>query len=217
MSILAECATGWILSHPEFFSKIILHENSENPTSVPSLLKLNPNLFDIKTPFVRPRNRNKNKMSSVDDPPTTDQTKVSKYFTELIKVWPSTNTNTNIFIELEPIPIVNGATEGQQDDNNARARLTATTFFEDVTLDYVRDDIKFSGANTTDFAVISKISGYSYIFPEQTTFYCGNIHEVIKKEFVDTPKLFDFILMDPPWKNKYIWRNNKRRRGEGGG
>ncbi|CAH1176496.1 unnamed protein product [Phaedon cochleariae] len=90
-----------------------------------------------------------------------------------------------------------------KNNNNHTALKTADLIYEESGKHKVENAF---GANTGP-AVKKMVNLSIYLFPENSTFYAKDvrhIHEHLQSNY------FDFILLDPPWWNKYIRRKRKK-------
>uniref|UniRef100_W8BSG3 Methyltransferase-like protein 4 n=1 Tax=Ceratitis capitata TaxID=7213 RepID=W8BSG3_CERCA len=74
---------------------------------------------------------------------------------------------------------------------------------------------KFNGTNATDAYQRCKFGVHSFIIPPRCKFYNNNVDELTKllPQLMPTSEFFDLIVLDPPWRNKYI-RRLKRAKQE---
>lgn len=71
----------------------------------------------------------------------------------------------------------------------------------------------FNGANTNDHSIECELSGQTYLIPSNCRFFNKNVLEI--PAFLPLENQFDFIVMDPPWWNKYIRRINSVQQDKG--
>lgn len=64
----------------------------------------------------------------------------------------------------------------------------------------------FNGANTLDHSIECEFNGETYLIPRNCRFFNKNVLEL--PDFLPLENQFEFIVMDPPWWNKYIRRIN---------
>lgn len=81
-------------------------------------------------------------------------------------------------------------------DNNNSAQTLSKSILDDVTT----PSKTIRGSNTTCYPIKSSISTQSYLIPPSCHFVQDDIRHVALSS------TFDFIIMDPPWWNKYIRR-----------
>ena len=210
MSILCESEDGWIISHSKFFENIkfrvdVEPQNTEDSTSLKNYnsFKLDPQLFEIVNPFIVTKKRNpKNESFEQTLDLTTTSSKVEKQFKDLLNL----GLKQNVFL-------TSTSWIKTKDENNRTARQRANAFYNQIqNLDFITNEIVFFGRNTQSTAIISEVSDHSFIFPQNTIFYCQNVTEIENKL---KNEAYDLIIMDPPWRNKYI-RRRKRKQAEAG-
>ena len=85
--------------------------------------------------------------------------------------------------------------------DNAEALDFVQTFYNSVK--YNQQSI-LNCENNSDFTVISEINGESYLIPPKCRFFNNDIKNIGK--LLEENEKFDFIVLDPPWWNKYIRR-----------
>uniref|UniRef100_A0A0C9QY00 Mettl4 protein n=1 Tax=Fopius arisanus TaxID=64838 RepID=A0A0C9QY00_9HYME len=88
-------------------------------------------------------------------------------------------------------------------DNNKEARGASGNFFKKSAQKFE----EFFGANLRDEPVVVNFKRMEYVFPGNCEFYShdvGNIEDKLEG------KEFDFVLMDPPWWNKFVRRKRER-------
>jgi hypothetical protein len=94
--------------------------------------------------------------------------------------------------------------------NNETARKSSSTFFNEICQ---MDPDKFSGGNNSDRPILVNIKGNEYLIPNNSEFFCCDISRLINS--IPATNKFDFILMDPPWWNKYVRRRKKHQESAG--
>ncbi|KAG5677442.1 hypothetical protein PVAND_007200 [Polypedilum vanderplanki] len=65
----------------------------------------------------------------------------------------------------------------------------------------------FHGENNTEYGQITIINEISFLIPPKCKFFNKNVIEI--KKFLPESEKFDFIVIDPPWKCRYIKRLKK--------
>lgn len=143
---------------------------------------LNPTLFDIQIPFLK-----KKSLECASSEITDDVKIVKDAHDNLYKLYSSLNDYSNCRLE-----------------SNHMAKSLADHFYCQLTR---HPNFKFLGGNSSQEPLISEIGDELYLIPEGSLFYCYDVRDISDhlKE-----KEFDFILMDPPWWNKYIRRKRKK-------
>lgn len=66
---------------------------------------------------------------------------------------------------------------------------------------------EFRGENNLETGVITTINEVNYIIPPKCRFFNKNVNDI--ENFLDSTEKFDFIVIDPPWSNRYIKRLKK--------
>lgn len=70
---------------------------------------------------------------------------------------------------------------------------------------------EFRGENSLDTGVLTTINDMKYYIPPKCRFFNKNIKDI--SSFLPTSEKFDFIVIDPPWTNRYIKRLKKTNKG----
>ncbi|XP_055550283.1 N(6)-adenine-specific methyltransferase METTL4 isoform X2 [Wyeomyia smithii] len=86
--------------------------------------------------------------------------------------------------------------------NNTKALELVNDF---ISSDSYDPETRFIGSNDSAFTVICNFFNQSYIIPPNCRFFNSNVSNIHSLLNPDEEK-FDFIVMDPPWWNKYIRR-----------
>jgi N(6)-adenine-specific DNA methyltransferase len=70
---------------------------------------------------------------------------------------------------------------------------------------------EFHGENNLDHGIVMTFTdGIRYVIPKLCKFYNKNINDI--SNFLPSSNKFDFIVIDPPWQNRYIKRLKKTNR-----
>lgn len=94
------------------------------------------------------------------------------------------------------------------EENNSLARSTSELYNGES----FASEINFSGGNSSTSPIVVKTFERDYVIPPLCSFVCcdiGNINTEL------SGKTFDFILLDPPWWNKFIRRKKAKCSGKG--
>lgn len=75
--------------------------------------------------------------------------------------------------------------------------------------------LEFNGGNNDNQAISITLGKAKYFIPPLCRFYCCSVHRLHEKLINQDASLFDVILLDPPWWNKYVRRKNARDRSKG--
>lgn len=86
---------------------------------------------------------------------------------------------------------------------NTKALELVDTFTDNDNYD---PSVVFKGSNDSPFIVICDFFNQSFIIPPKCRFFNSNVSDIHNLLNPDDEK-FDFIVMDPPWWNKYIRRS----------
>jgi hypothetical protein len=213
MSILCKSPDGWIISHEKFFQNIKVPADSgveldgASSTSDTSKqykhVKLDTQLFEIVNPFIVPKKSVPVK-SDVPPPQSEVSGRVEKVFKSLLEL----GQEQNIF------PTTSASWIKTKEENNRVARLRANTFYDQIKdFDFIKNEVRFFGINSESYGTVSKVRNHLFLFPENTRFYCSDVDEIEIKLKDENP--FDLIILDPPWRNKYV-RRRKRKQAEAG-
>ncbi|XP_067633770.1 N(6)-adenine-specific methyltransferase METTL4 [Eurosta solidaginis] len=84
-------------------------------------------------------------------------------------------------------------------------------FWEEIGTD---DFPQFNGANTTTTYQHCRFGNYSYLIPPNCRFFNCDVMELPKllPQLLSSSEHFDLIVLDPPWRNKYIRRLKRARK-----
>ncbi|KAL0278523.1 UNVERIFIED_CONTAM: hypothetical protein PYX00_000329 [Menopon gallinae] len=92
--------------------------------------------------------------------------------------------------------------ESSEKASNTEARKIANNFYDNIRY----PDGSLRGENDNDEAVLETVGNDKYLFPKKCIFYSYDIKD-INIHLKDA--LYHFILLDPPWWNKFIRRKRK--------
>lgn len=143
---------------------------------------LNDKLFDIVHPYKKRRAINKS-----NDKINRSYQAIKLKFAEFMKVLKGDH-------EFIPNPTVG---------RNQDALDTAEFVYRDTEKALVQN----SHGSNFGLAKLQKINYSHYFFPENSEFFCKDILDI--STYLNN-RQFDFILLDPPWWNKYIRRKRKK-------
>lgn len=65
---------------------------------------------------------------------------------------------------------------------------------------------KFHGENNLNSGKLAVINGNNYLIPSNCKFFNKNIEDITSCLPLNQENKFDFIVLDPPWENRYIKR-----------
>lgn len=100
--------------------------------------------------------------------------------------------------------------EDKSSQNNLDARLSSENFFNELSKQNMPSS---NGGNCNAYAIVVSCHGQDFLFPANSRFYCCDVKEFFSKIQLD--EVYDFILMDPPWWNKYIRRKRSKNEAQG--
>ncbi|KAH0561153.1 N(6)-adenine-specific methyltransferase METTL4 [Cotesia glomerata] len=202
MSILVVHDKGWIISHLEYLNKIYNNVYNDNELLE---LEFNKKVFDINSPFLRnnqipkmsedksmTKKKKSKKRKNIDGSVSTEKLDEIKIIQE---------TADEILADVAEKQIFNKIVEH---DYNKRARDASQEFYD---IEYNISD-NFYGCNQSDNPIITTVHSNQYVFPSNSHFYSYDVKDIDKKLKMNNQ--FDFILMDPPWWNKFIRRNKNK-------
>ncbi|XP_069682056.1 N(6)-adenine-specific methyltransferase METTL4 isoform X2 [Periplaneta americana] len=90
--------------------------------------------------------------------------------------------------------------------NNAVAQNKARTFYSTHT---VSSSMRFHGENSSNVGLVTEINNEHYLVPANCKFFCYDVKDIEEKiDMLTAP--YDFVLLDPPWWNKYIRRKKAK-------
>ncbi|XP_044006093.1 N(6)-adenine-specific methyltransferase METTL4 [Aphidius gifuensis] len=201
MSLLISTGNGALICHLNYINKI--YNSVENNNNEKLKLQFNDKLFKLTSKYLRDnqvknniedkciKKCRKRKKADVSISPT-DHKKIQfihENFDKIITV----DVKKNFFNCFN----VN--------DNNIEARAASDNFYCNT----FNEQTEFYGSNPTNFSVIKKINDVDYVFPNDCKFYCYDVRLISKK--IDLINQYDFVLMDPPWWNKFIRRKKETK------
>ncbi|CAG7816295.1 unnamed protein product, partial [Allacma fusca] len=185
-------------------------------------LKLNPKIFDIKSPFkskksdagIRPQSNEEEeeeRVSTSNDregkaPVKSPCGETALKISTKYKILMRKGKDSGIFINLSA---------SNKEDNNIIARKAAIEFY-----DCIKDFItfpEFTKINDEEMATKTILfdgagNFHNFILPKDCVVHCDKIRHL--QNVVEDNK-YSLIVMDPPWRNKYI-RRRKRKQSEAG-
>lgn len=71
---------------------------------------------------------------------------------------------------------------------------------------------EFHGENNLETGVITTIDNIKYVIPPKCRFFNKNVLDI--ENFLNPSEKFDFIVIDPPWSNRYIKRLKKTTKSQ---
>ncbi|KAK6617250.1 hypothetical protein RUM44_005581 [Polyplax serrata] len=142
---------------------------------------LNSRLFDIKVPFKK-KCHSKNELN-----PSQDVTTVKNAYNNLRLLYN---------FPFDPSEL--------SEKSNRSAKSLADEFYCQLSR---HPDFSFHGGNDSTEAISKEIDGEHYLIPKNCLFYCYDVEQLLKHL---QGKQYNFILLDPPWWNKFLRRKRKK-------
>ena len=198
---------GWIISHPSFFENITVETCSSTDDKVNSAMRLKEDLFKIQHAFKTGESRKMRKCGKRFQEKVDPIAQLVKSLSEkLITTEAKATAFENPTLQSRPTEL---------NDVNKLARRAANDFYEQVK--NVPTWGKFYGENNKDLSIVTPMQSivagsHQFVFPPKTRFYCNDVYE-LPPSFSE--QRFDLVIMDPPWRNKYV-RTKKRKQNEAG-
>lgn len=87
---------------------------------------------------------------------------------------------------------------------NVEAAQMAQSIYEQTGRDQITDAC---GGNNGTEHIVTTIQDAQYLIPKQCRFYCKDVHDI--NQYLSGSK-YNFIVLDPPWWNKFVRRKKKR-------
>ncbi|XP_054263799.1 N(6)-adenine-specific methyltransferase METTL4 [Macrosteles quadrilineatus] len=205
--IVSKDNIGWVVDHEEFIKKVYCSVIYEHSSSCHRALSFNKHLFEILTPFLNnleaknasdKKSRRKRKYIALESQINSKEISVIKLALKELKnaQKESTFQATPSFEDLEK--------------NNEEARKCASSYYSKI---FQKDILYFNGGNNFYKPIIARIKEDNFLIPNNSVFFCSDINKLITS--LPENSKFDFILMDPPWWNKYVRRRKKNQEAAG--
>jgi N(6)-adenine-specific DNA methyltransferase len=190
MSILFNNFNVCYLSHQKFLNEVYTNVFTCDQKIT---FKIHPDFFKTsygqnKEALTRKR-KSKNKKRTVDDTQTVEREEIKSLKERFFS-----------FAELYKSNFITDTTLNDTSDQ-------VVSHTEDAV--YKLSDKNIKGANELDHCILTNIADSSYLIPFRCKFFNNNIKNLT--DYWDFEDKYDFILIDPPWWNKYIKRLKKRQ------
>lgn len=96
---------------------------------------------------------------------------------------------------------------GGDDQTNQLKNIEAANLAEDVYKETGKHQIAdICGGNGAE-QIVTDVQGNKLLFPSNCKFYCKDINDI--NQYLSDKK-YNFIVLDPPWWNKFVRRKKKR-------
>ncbi|KAJ8883411.1 hypothetical protein PR048_015254 [Dryococelus australis] len=206
MSVVFVTEQGWVLSHSCFVNCVYKGVQNQHR------FVLNGIFFRLRTPFLKNGQSTNNVFSESINPDGIPRKKRKSsvavgeelYVGEIAHV--RHNAEEIIHAAQKRGYLYYAATEQDLHSNNLEARQAADTFYHKESKHLAGN---FHGGNGSNVAVVSIVQGEKYLIPPRCRFFCYDVREM-QKHIHLLDDSYDFILLDPPWWNKYIRRKKSK-------
>lgn len=196
MSIIFEDDNAVFMSSEKYFNSVVTSIEPEVP-------KINKNLFEINSPYVRKKPNNRKKKQSLTETDLQNQCSNSdQTHTIMLNAVSEVKKKYKKFLPLLVRTRVLEKLETSLKDN--KSALECADWIYEQTGKVLVTNI--SGGNLGP-AIVKLVHNERFIFPSNSQFYCKDVAN-IGTELKGLE--FDLILLDPPWWNKYIRRKRKK-------
>lgn len=209
MSVSLTTSDGWIISHLDYITEIYnKYPKRENQKFGLNCYK---QLFKINCQYLRDNQFSKAIDGVLKDDKSSDRKRKSRkrkleiddsIFKEIQFV--KNKFETIVGDDVKREIYVEASGEG----NNKGAREGSNDFFKRTFQEFK----EFFGRNLRDEVVVQRVGEVDCVFPGNCEFYSNDVRDIEGK--LDGRE-FDFVLMDPPWWNKFV-RRTKERKSETG-
>ncbi|XP_034940928.1 N(6)-adenine-specific methyltransferase METTL4 [Chelonus insularis] len=199
MSLLLTTDQGWLISHLNYLHDIYNNVDNNDQTLE---MKFDYRFFAINSPFLR-----QNQVSKLNNKTSAENKRIRKKKSANIS---SIKLDEIQFIRYSLKKMISKAIEQNlfshevMNDYNKEAREVSSKFYETP-----YDFCQLHGSNQLERNLIAKINSVEFLFPKKCCFYADDIKNIPKK--LTMTNQFNFILMDPPWYNKFVKRNKKQK------
>lgn len=212
MSVIFQSPDGFVVCHENYLTRLYDHVRKEG-----ILIKFKPHqhIFHVNTPYMRDAEaKKKAEGDTVSQSSNAPKRKFDEISSEKPPVY-EVDRIKHIYQQLlegarrsDHFTFIPSASDVR--NNNKDARMLSEKLYKD-SIGWI--PAPFSGENNTDEALLKPLGLQSFIFPPHSKFYCRDVQEIINN--VEALGLFDLILLDPPWWNKYIRRKKAKCLQEG--
>ncbi|XP_043273744.1 N(6)-adenine-specific methyltransferase METTL4 isoform X2 [Venturia canescens] len=198
MSILLSTEDGWILSHLQYLNEI--YKNVINIDKACNL-KFDERFFAINSQFLR-----NNQVAKSENGALRGRVKKRKKLVNSSEDLDQVNFVRDAFMRMRCLVAAqNVFNPGDTYDNNQVARTVSDNFYSGSALLQLGN---FHGANDNENPIVVQTGNQKFVFPKRSFFYAYDVKDIFEK--LGCEQQYDFILMDPPWWNKFVRRKKEK-------
>uniref|UniRef100_A0A182RK21 Methyltransferase-like protein 4 n=1 Tax=Anopheles funestus TaxID=62324 RepID=A0A182RK21_ANOFN len=180
---ISECS--YLLNHARMVEKIYNHNFANKKIKEARFSKT---LFDINVPYDRREE-------------TKDENQIAKK-RKRMKTIGAFDEITQRILENHSSTQHRLKTNSEQTSTNNKQALDFVDQFNNST--HYDGDQRFRGQNATECTIVTEMNGEHFLIPPRVSFINSSIDRFT--EYIDGSEIFDLIVLDPPWWNKYIRR-----------
>lgn len=222
MSVLFSSGNSSLISHESFINRIydgVISNDGER-----SSYKINANLFELNVPYryktpdetqTKKRQRkiiNKTRNAVAEE--HREEYELVLFSSSQFKI--SILSNVTFYLQIERIKLnlakfiaecrQQNVLSFEEDEARNLTNETLKQFLDQWQSVECSYGANFNGGNESKNPVIIELNGTSHLIPPKCTFSNADIQTI---ERIGAADGYDFIIMDPPWWNKYVRRSRK--------
>lgn len=213
MSVIGKVDGAVLLDHQDFLDRVYSNKTDrrDEPSAENRCYKISPQMFDVRTPYAmdsavenilgigekRKRKRKKNKVEETADDP------LSSYLESKLKAVLELGKGAGHFLPSLPTR--------EEILSNNRASRNLNNALKPV-LCAIENAVSKNPDLHEDFSskTAYSLSGENFLIPPKSSFYLGQMKDCMKS-LINSNEKFDAIVVDPPWTNRYIKRQDSYR------
>ncbi|CAL1284802.1 unnamed protein product [Larinioides sclopetarius] len=188
MSVLLEKESGWFIDAKDYLDRIYNVCFDENSTKCE--LKFRSDFFQIKVPFVMKSHALKISKILQDEQSGKEDKSIFENVTSLVQ-------NARDLGILKPPEI--SAQEWFENNSEARAAAKGVSYLA------IDNATPSEFHNSSNHSAVMTFGSEMYVLPPQATFHLCDISNIVNLK----GQKYDLIVLDPPWKNKSVRRQNR--------